>query len=314
MNVTKSSARQPIGMEASLWERMTSDAAARRLFILPATIVILALSIFPLIFSLAITFTNLRLLASGGTRFIGLANWARLFTDTNFHTVLRNTIVFVLGSVSIEYLLGLGLALLLNQRIRLLRFFRISLLLPMMMSPIAISFIIGKMLFSETFGPINDILFRLGLPQLRWSLDPLKSMLVLISIDAWQWTPFFILVLLAGLQAIPPELNEAARVDGASAWQVFRRITFPLLMPLSATAILIRSLEAFKVIDIVRVVTGGGPGNATETATLFAYDLGIKGGDIAYASTVAYAFMIMVIIFSLAFLAAARRAMPTRES
>ena len=183
----------------------------------------------------------------------------------------------------------------------------------MMVSPIAISFIIGKMLFSESYGPINDILFRLGLPPFRWSLSPERSMAVLVAIDIWQWTPFFILILLAGLQSISPELYEAARVDGASGWDLFRRITLPLLMPLSVTAILIRSLEAFKVLDIVRVVTGGGPGNATESVTLYAYDVGIKGGDLAYGSTVAYAFMIIVIVLSVLFLSVGRRVTPTRE-
>jgi multiple sugar transport system permease protein len=276
-------------------------------------VVVLALSIFPLIFSLVITFTNYRLLASEGTRFAGLANWARLFTDTNFHTVLKNTLIFVLFSVTLQYALGLFLAVLLNQQIHFQRFFRISLLLPMMMSPIAISFIVGKMVFSESYGPINDILFRIGLPPFRWSLSPGRSMAVLVAVDVWQWTPFFILVLLAGLQSISPELYEAARVDGASGWQLFRHITLPLLMPLSVTAILIRSLEAFKVLDIVRVVTGGGPGNTTESVTLYAYDVGIKGGDIAYASTVAYAFMIVVIVLSVLFLALGRRLTPTRE-
>lgn len=288
-------------------------STTRRLFLAPAVIFVLTLTIFPLLFALGITFTNMRLLGSGGTQIIGLENWKRLFSDANLHTVLRNTTVFVIGAISTQYLLGLGLALLLNQKIRARRFFRISLLLPMMVSPVAISYVIGKMMFSETFGPINDILQRVGLPPFTWTLDAGNSMWVLILIDTWQWTPLFILVLLAGLQSIPPELYEAARVDGASSWQVFRSITFPLLIPVSITAILLRMLEAFKVLDIVRVVTGGGPGNSTESLTLFAYDIGLKGGDIAYASTVAFAFMILIIIISLTFLSMARRITPSTD-
>jgi multiple sugar transport system permease protein len=273
----------------------------------------LLLTLFPLFYSLGITFTNLRLLgAAGATKFIAFDNWARLFSDKNFHIVLRNTLVFVLFSISLQYVLGLGLALLLNQKIRGRRFFRISLLLPMMMSPVAVSYVIGKMIFSETFGPINDILYRLGLPPFAWSLAAGKSMLVLILIDTWQWTPLFILILLAGLQSIPIDLYEAARVDGATPLRTFRHITFPILLPVSMTAILLRTLEAFKVLDIVRVVTGGGPGNSTESVTLFAYDIGLKGGDIAYASTIAFAFMIVVIVVSLLFLSVARRVTPTR--
>lgn len=293
--------------------RFLSDLWMRRFMILPATIILLALSIFPLLFSLGITFTNLRLLGPSALRFIGLENWVRLVTDQNFLISARNTIAFVIFGVTLQYVLGLGLAVLLNQRVRGLRFFRISLLLPMMMSPVAISYVIGKMMMSESYGPINNLLFKAHLPQLRWTLDPTMSMIILIIVDTWQWTPFFILILLAGLQGIPEELYDAVKVDGASRWQGFWHITFPLLLPLSATALLIRSLEAFKVIDIVRVVTGGGPGNSTETITLFAYDVGIKGGDIAFASTVAYALMFMVILYSTVFLAGARRVIPSTE-
>tara|TARA_Y100000758_G_C15657974_1_gene277238 strand:- start:73 stop:495 length:423 start_codon:yes stop_codon:yes gene_type:complete len=124
-------------------------------------------------------------------------------------------------------------------------------------------------------------------------------MALLIVIDTWQWTPFFILILLAGLQSIPEELFEAAKIDGASSFQIFSQITFPLLLPISSTVIFVRIIESFKVIDIVRIVTGGGPGNTTESVTLYAYDIGLKGGDISYASTIAYALLIMVIVFSI---------------
>ncbi len=292
--------------------RPSSKAAVRRTFLGPSAIFLLALTLFPLLFALSITFTNMRLLSTGATEFVGLENWRRLFSDNNFHTVLRNTFIFVFSAVSLQYVLGLSLAMLLNQRIRGRRFFRVSLLLPMMMSPVAISYVIGKMMFSESFGPINDLLVRAGLPPFTWTLDATNSMIVLILVSTWQWTPLFILILLAGLQSIPLELYEAARVDGATSWQIFRGITFPMLLPMSVTAILLRMFEAFKVLDIVRVVTGGGPGNSTETVTLFAYDIGLKGGDIAYASTVAFAFMILVIITSLSFLAAGRRVTPSR--
>jgi multiple sugar transport system permease protein len=295
----------------SIGHEADTGKLVRRSFLMPATVVILILTTFPFLFSLVLTFTNMRLLGAEEFRFIGFENWGRLFTDNNFRIVLRNTVVFVLIGIALQYALGFGLALLLNENIRGRRFFRISVLLPMMLSPVAISYVIGKMLFSESFGPINDILTTLGLPPFTWTLSSAKSMAVLIIIDTWQWTPFFILVLLAGLQSIPLDLYEAARVDGASPRKMFQHITFPILMPISITAILIRGLEAFKVLDIVRVVTGGGPGNSTESVTLFAYDIGLKGGDIAYASTVAYALLITVIIFSLIFLAVARRLAPT---
>ncbi|MGE5139350.1 MAG: carbohydrate ABC transporter permease, partial [Rudaea sp.] len=123
---------------------------------------------------------------------------------------------------------------------------------------------------------------------------------------SWEWTPFMIIVLLAGLQSLPVEVFESARVDGASEWNIFRHITFPMLAPVSITVILIRALEAFKLFDIVMVMTGGGPGQATETVTMFAYTVGMKNGNLGYASAIAYSLLIMVILFSTIFLNALR--------
>ena len=277
---------------------MEKDILAKRVFLFPSTYLLLILTIFPICFSLAITFTNYRLLGSNDLEY-SFNNWSQLFSDKNFFIVLTNTFKFVFIGVIFQFSLGFAIAQLLNSKIKYLKFFRITFLLPMMMSPVAVSYIVGKMLFSETFGPINDLLSFWGLPLFNWSLSPIKSMALLIMIDTWQWTPFFILMLLAGLQSIPEELFEAAKIDGASSFQIFTQITFPLLLPISSTVIFVRIIESFKVIDIVRIVTGGGPGNTTETVSLYAYDIGLKGGDIAYASTIAYALLIMVIIFSI---------------
>lgn len=278
-----------------------------RTFLLPAALLILFMSIFPLVFSLGMTFTNMRLAQQEPIQFIGLANWARLFNDQRFLGTLRNTLVFAFSAVTIQYALGLFLAVLLNQKIRARWFFRMSFLLPLMMSPVAVSFMIGKLMLSESRGPFASMLMSLDLPPMRWSTDPFGSMAVLIAVDTWQWTPFFILVLLAGLQGVDSEIQEAARVDGATTWQTFWRITFPMLLPLSTIAILIRSLEAFKVVDIIRVVTGGGPGNATESVTLYAYTMGMNNGDLAYATTMAYVLLIATIIYATLFIAVSRR-------
>jgi multiple sugar transport system permease protein len=265
-------------------------------FLSPALIYIIVLFVFPFLFSLGITFTNMRLL-SPEINFVGLANWERLIADKNAFLVMKNTVVIaVLGSL-LQYLIGLLLAILLNNEFKGYKFFRVSFLLPMMMAPVAISYVIGKMIFSETFGPLNDILFRLDLPLFLWGTSSIKSMLLIMIIDAWTNIPFFILVLLASLEAIPTDIYEAATVDGASGWQRFRKITLPLLIPVSITTITIRALNAFQIIDVIRVVTGGGPGNSTESATLFAYDLGIKGQDIAYAATVSFLLLIIILIF-----------------
>jgi multiple sugar transport system permease protein len=207
---------------------------------------------------------------------------------------------------ALQYVLGLALALLVLQ----IRWgqvaFRVLFLLPVMISPVAVGYVIGRMLFSETQGPVNDLLVRLGLSSVPWLSDPGMAPWTIILTDTWQWTSLMFILLLAGLQAIPNDVYEAAKVDGAKAWQVFFHITFPLLAPVTVTAILIRSLELFKLVDIVRVMTGGGPGNATETATLVVYKLALENGDVAYGSTVGFALLITMIIFSLIYLAVTR--------
>lgn len=291
-----------------------------RVFMLPAALLVLAFSILPLFYSLAMTFTNKRLLMKTNTQFIGLDNWARLFEDERFITTLQNTIVFVVFGITLQYLVGSFLAVILNQNFHGRWFFRLSFFMPMMMSPVAVSFMIGRLMLHEVRGPLALYLIDHEVPKLlgqilmtnergrlSWTTHSTRAMIVVILIDAWQWIPFFILIVLAGLQNIPLEVEEAARVDGANAWQRYWRITFPILLPLSTVAFLIRGLEAFKVIDIIRVATAGGPGNATESVTLYAYDMGVKNGEIAYATTMAYALLIMMIISATLFIMISQR-------
>ncbi len=267
----------------------------------------LALSIFPLVFSLGITFTNVNLFRRVPLRFIGLQNWERILSDEALRVTLLNTMIFVGGGVALQYVFGLALAVALNRGLREQRLMRILFLLPMMVSPIAVGFIIGRMVFSEGFGPVNDILQAVGLPAVAWVTSPTMAKVTIILVDTWQWTPLVMLLILAGLQGIPSEPLEAARADGASEWQIFRFIVFPLLLPISVTAILIRALEAFKIIDIIRVVTGGGPGRATESVTAYVYNIGAKQGDLAYAASAAYVLLFVVIAVSFAALYISRR-------
>jgi len=289
------------------------DRSARLAFLMPTVILILLLSIFPLIFSFVLAFMSWDLSRlEGGARFIGLGNFVTLVNDPRFWNTARVSLIFVTGAVTLEYVLGLGVALLLNQQIRFRRFFLVSFLLPMMLTPAAVAYA-GRMLFNEGMGPVNDIIEHLGGPQIPWFSNRILALPSLMLLDAWEWTPFMMIVLFAGLQSLPPEVDEAARVDGANSWQLFRHITFPMLAPVSITAILIRGLEAFKLFDIVTVMTGGGPGTATEPVTLYAYLVGMKNGNLGYASAIAYALLVMVIIFSTIFLSRLRRGAATGE-
>jgi multiple sugar transport system permease protein len=290
--------------KASTIPEVTSkrDRGASIAFLTPTVVLILSLSIFPLLFSLVLAFMSWDLSRlEGGIRFIGLKNFATLVADTRFWNTARVTVLFVLGSVGLQYVLGLGLATLLNQEIRFRRFFRVTFLIPMMLTPAAVGYV-GRMLFNESMGPINDIIQHLGGPVVPWISNPRMALPSLILLDTWEWVPFMTIVLLAGLQSLPPEVFECARVDGANEWDIFRHITLPMLAPVSITVILIRALEAFKLFDIVMVMTGGGPGTATETVTMYAYTVGMKNGNLGYASAIAYSLLIMVILFSTIFL------------
>lgn len=278
------------------------DRGASRVFLMPTVFLILALSIFPLIFSLLLAFMSWDLSRlEGGVRYIGLKNFATLVSDPRFWNTARVTLFFVVGSVGLQYILGLGLALLLNQEIHFRRFFRVTFLVPMMLTPAAVGYV-GRMLFNESMGPINDIIKHLGGPTIPWISNSKMALPSLILLDTWEWVPFMTIVLLAGLQSLPPEVFECARVDGANEWKIFRHITLPMLAPVSITVVLIRALEAFKLFDIVMVMTGGGPGTATETVTMYAYIVGMKNGNLGYASAIAYSLLIMVVIFSTIFL------------
>jgi multiple sugar transport system permease protein len=274
----------------------------------PAAILVLVLSIFPFFFSLAMTFTNWNLL-NPNINFYGLENWRRMLGDETLARAIRNTLFFTVAATLVEYGLGLMLAMLVLQVRRGQRFFRVIYLLPMMISPAAVGYVIGRMLFSETQGPINNLLFRMGLPYVPWTSNPAIAPWTIVFADVWQWTSFMFVLLLAGLQSLPDEAFEAARVDGATSWQIFRQITFPLLLPVTVTVVLIRSLELFKLIDLVRVITAGGPGTATQTVTLYVYDLALTRGDMGYGAAVAYALLILVILFATIYLLLTRRAL-----
>ncbi len=277
----------------------------RAIFILPPTILVLCLTLFPLIGSLLLSLYGFTF--GGGLRFVGWENWLRLLRDDHFLAVAQNTILYVVVGVPIQYTLGFGLALLLNQDLKGQRFFRVLFLLPMMLSPVSVAFITGRMMFNEAQGPINHFLRTIGAPLVPWLTDSTTAFITVLLVDSWQWTPFMMLLILAGLQGVPRDVVEAARLEGTS-WQIFWHITFPMVIPWSITAILLRSIEMLKIIDPIVIMTNGGPGIATESLTLYAYQEGIVNLNLGYASVIAYTLLISTIIIATIFLIVVRRA------
>jgi multiple sugar transport system permease protein len=288
-----------------IWRSFAGKKAGRA-FILPAVIILLLLTIFPFLFSLFLSFGKVSFLGGLKIHFAGLKNWLRLFGDERFYNALSNTILIAVIAVAIEYILGLGLAWLLNRGVKGSTFFRVLFFLPMMLAPIAVGYM-WRMMFNPTRGPIDHVLSLLGFPAVAWLTEPKIVLYSIILTDIWHWTPFMILILFAGLQSIPPALLEAARVDGASGWRLFREIIFPLLIPVSIAAILLRTVEVFKIIDKIYILTGGGPGIYSESMTLFGYSLGLRAFDLAYGATIAFSLFATVLAISIIFLLITRR-------
>jgi len=286
------------------------DKTWRWILLMPAVVVVVSLLAIPVLWTLYAAFTDMHLFKlSGETNFVGLRNFEKLIQNRSFWRTARNTVVFMLGVVPLQLLIGMVVSLALNNITWGRKFFRTWFLMPLMLSPVVVSFVVGRMLFQEDVGPINDILKSLGFEGVPWLTHPNWAMVTLIVIDVWQWSSFMILMLIAGLQSVPLDLYDAALVDGATSWNTFWRITLPLIAPITVTALLIRIIDAFKVVDIIMVLTGGGPGQATESVTLAIYRIGVKGGDLAFGSSQAYFLLVILLTFGGAFLVMARRAM-----
>lgn len=262
-----------------------------RLFLLPAVIWVLVFSIFPLLYALHTSLHSFRF--GRINEFVGLRNFERLFTDTNLHSGLRVTLTFVVAAVLTQMILGFALALLLNREMRGKSVLRAIMTLPLFATPVAIGYL-GITIFYEENGPINTFLSSLGIAKVPWLSNPFWALIAVIIVDIWQWTPFVFLVSLAALQSLPPDLYEAAEVDGASSVQTFRYITLPLMAPTLFLILLLRLVESFKVFDIPMSLTLGGPGRATEVYSLFTYRTAMRFFDHGYAA--AQGFLLLIIV------------------
>ena len=233
----------------------------RALLLLPAVAFVGVAVLLPALRVVQLAFTEVELQGGLHTRWAGLAPFVRLWEDGRWWAALRNTLVFTSASVFLETALGVAVALLLNQRMRGRRFLRAAVLLPWAL-PTAVMALGWAWIFNDSFGVANDLLRRAGLVgrPLAWLAEPGLAMAALVVADVWKTTPFSALIVLAGLQGIPESLLEAARVDGLDAWQRFRYVVWPLLVPSLVVAVLFRAVQAYGAFDLVYVMTGGGRG------------------------------------------------------
>jgi multiple sugar transport system permease protein len=212
-------------------------------------------------------------------------------------------------AVLVEYAIAFGLALLLNAQIRARKFFRVVFLLPLMLSPVAVSWMIGKSLMENRFGPAATLARQLGWDNPAFFTSPEIARLSIMMMDAWTFIPLMMVMLLAGLQALPKEVMEAAEVDGANAWQRFWQVVFPLMMPVSITAIVIRIIFKLKLADIIINVTAGGPGGATDSVTSFIFREYRDRSNVGYGTLLAMVYLVLIIVFVTALLSLLNRRM-----
>jgi multiple sugar transport system permease protein len=265
------------------------------LFLLPAVIYVLALVIFPLASAIVTSFTDARF-GVVGANFIGLRNYIMPFNDYRFYNSLYVTLLFTAIAVPIELGLGLLLALLVNRDIRGREVIRVLLIMPLFVSPIAFA-LMGQVIFYEGGGGINGILKDLGLPVVRWRSNPQTAIFTVVLSDVWMWTPFAFLIILAGLQSLPKDLLEAARVDGASDIQLFRHVTLPMLIPTMLTVLFFRVVDTLRLFEIpFTLLGGGGPGIATETLTVYIYKVGFRGFFFGQAAALSFIYLAIVSI------------------
>ena len=269
---------------------MQPKSKIKMLFLLPAVGWVLAWTIFPFFYGLWISFFHIDF--GGSDRFIGIENYVRFFSDENALNAVRVTFLFVLGSVSVQVILGLLLALAANRPLPLRGLVRTLLILPLFATPVAVGFLFFT-IFYEEGGLINGLL-GINVP---WLSSPEYALVSIIIADTWQWTSFCFLILLAGLQSIPYEIYEAAALETMNRWKIFWNITFPYLQPTLVLAILLRITEAFKVFPIPYTLTRGGPGNSTLVLPMYAHRAGMRFFDFGYSSAISFMNFMIVMIF-----------------
>ena len=281
------------------------DAWARRLPLLPAFIYVFLLTQIPFVLTIYYSFFSWNLLKEGSFKFAGLDNYTRLITNESIRTAILNTVVLTLAVIAISVVLGMAVAMLLNSEVWGKGFMRTLMIAPFLIMPTAGALIWKDTLLNPLFGLLPYLLTPLGLSRVDWvNRFPMATV---VAVEVWRWTPFMMLIILAGLQSQNPEVLEASRVDGANAFQAFRRITLPLVRPALIVAILFRVLDVLRIYDLPAILTGGGggTGHATTTLSILVVDQIRQGFNSAAAlSTITFLFIFLVAFVFVRFLGA----------
>ena len=274
-------------------------------FVLPALVVVVAVIVLPWAFTLWMSVSEWKI--GEAHRFVGLANYLHLATDARFLQSIWRTLVYTGLSVVAPLVLGTAAALLFNRRLPLRGLLRGIFVMPMMATPVAIA-LVWTMMFHPQLGVLNYLLSLVGIGPQEWVYAPGTVIASLVLVETWQWTPLVMLIVLGGLASLPKDPFESAEIDGANAWQTFRYLTLPMIMPFLLVAVTIRMIDALKSFDIIYAITQGGPGTASETTNLYLYSVAFSYSDVGYGSAIAVAFFVLIIGLSTVLLRLRRHA------
>jgi len=266
------------------------------LFVVPAVAVMLAVIIFPWIFTFFMSVHDWRI--GQAKTFIGLDNYLKLINDERFRNSVWRTLVFTFLSVLLPVVLCVASALVFHRKFPLRGLLRGIFIMPMMATPVAVA-LVWTMMFHPQLGVLNYLLSLVGIPPSLWVFDQATVIPSLVLVETWQWTPLVMLIVLGGLASLPTEPYESALIDGATPWQMFRNITLPLVLPFIMVATIIRTIDAVKSFDIIYAITQGGPGTASETINLYLYSVAFAYYDVGYGSAIAVVFFVLIVALSM---------------
>ena len=298
----------PLGGPRRLsWRARTRELRFAAILLIPSVIVVFGIVIYPILRTLYTSFYDVNSPFPGTYPFVGLDNYTHALGSPDFWSAVRRTAYFTVVSTGLELVLGLGIALLLAAPLRARWLFRSIVVLPWAL-PTIVNGALWRYIFNAQYGVLNAILTQVGLQNHyhAWLNSQTFALHAVIFADVWKNTSLVAFLLLAGLTTIPRELYEAARVDGVSAWQAFLRITLPMLKPAIVVVLVLRTIEAFKVFDIIYVMTRGGPANGTQSVALYTYQQAFSNELFGYGAALAYLIVVFIAAFAIVYMRAIR--------
>ena len=272
------------------------DRAFRYWALVPAVLVLGLLTLYPMVQLVRMSLSSLQFVQGGlSWTWVGLRNFKEIFRDPVAVTAIRNTVLFAVITVIVETAAGTILAIAANRVVRMARFYRVVVMMPILIPPIAIG-VMWLMIVNYNYGVLNELLAAVGITGPAWLNTGTLAFAVIIVVDIWHWISFMFIIILAGIESLPVELNEAARIDGASEMQLIRHVTLPLLRPTISIAVVLRLIFAFKVFDEIYLLTSGGPGNANQVVSFYIQDVFFSQARMGYAAALALAVAIVVVV------------------